>query len=57
MQYDDMTGVLMQRISPKYPVVSRPENRKTRTGGLRYIQIVAFVAAEWRSSAKHEGII
>ena len=56
MQYDDMTGVLMQRIS-RIPLSYRRKAKTPHGRGFRYIQIVAFVAAEWRSSAKHEGII
>ena len=38
------------------PVVS-PESKNPALRGFRYIQIVASVAAEWRSSAKHKWII
>jgi hypothetical protein len=37
--------------------VGSPESKTPRWRGSRYVQIVAFVAAEWRSSAKHERII
>lgn len=56
MQYDDMTGVLMQRIS-RIPLSYR-RKAKPRTGGVFVIfRLSLFVAAECRSSAKHEGII
>ncbi|HIH5022134.1 TPA: hypothetical protein ACYSCZ_005305, partial [Klebsiella oxytoca] len=54
--YDDVTGVLMQCIS-RIPLSDRRKAKTPRWRGSRYVQIVAFVAAEWRSSAKHERII
>ena len=41
MQYDDMTGVLMQRIS-RIPLSYRRKAKTPHGRGLRYIQIVAF---------------
>ena len=40
MQYDDMTGVLMQRIS-RIPLSYRRKAKTPRWRGFRYIQIVA----------------
>lgn len=57
MQYDDMTGVLMQRIS-RIPLSYRRKAKTPRWRGFRYIQIVRFSSLpSWRSSAKHELII
>ena len=56
MQYDDMTGVLMQRIS-RIPLSYRRKAKTPQERGYCCNQIVASFAAEWRSSAKHEGII
>jgi hypothetical protein len=56
MLYDDVTGVLMQCIS-RIPLSYR-RKAKTRIGGVLVIfKLSLFVAAEWRSSAKHERII
>lgn len=41
MQYDDMTGVLMQRIS-RIPLSYRRKAKTPHGRGFRYIQIVAF---------------
>lgn len=41
MQHDDMTGVLMQRIS-RIPLSYRRKAKTPHGRGLRYIQIVAF---------------
>ena len=41
MQHDDMTGVLMQRIS-RIPLSYRRKAKTPHVRGLRYIQIVAF---------------
>lgn len=43
MQYDDMTGVLMQRIS-RIPLSYRRKAKTPHGRGFRYIQIVAFLS-------------
>ncbi|WP_220982941.1 hypothetical protein, partial [Klebsiella grimontii] len=56
MLYDDVTGVLMQCIS-RIPLSDRRKAKTPLLRGFRCNQIVASVAAEWRSSAKHKWII
>ena len=53
MQYDDMTGVLMQRIS-RIPLSYRRKAKTPHCGVFVIFKLSLFVAAEWRSSAKHE---
>ena len=43
MQYDDMTGVLMQRIS-RIPLSYRRKPKTPRWRGSRYVQIVRFLS-------------